>query len=251
MSYKFLNDISVKDLREICKTVGVENPENISKIDLISYLKNGFKKYNLPEPKIEEEVKEKKEKWQIEDKIGYEGKEGTVYNVKKGSKYYAMKKFKKDKSENKIKLESDLQKIASKDYLSPKIYDVDLENKYIVMDKLDKNLFDILKENNGKLSSKHQKRMIEIFKALDKLGVYHGDPNPLNFMEKEGQLYIIDFGFGSNIDKKLCNKLKSKTPNLSYMPIGFLLKIKDVCDTNNYPELLKYISKEDRLKFGL
>ena len=141
MSYKFLNDISVKDLREICKTVGVENPENISKIDLISYLKNGFKKYNLPEPKIEEEVKEKKEKWQIEDKIGYEGKEGTVYNVKKGSKYYAMKKFKKDKSENKIKLESDLQKIASKDYLSPKIYDVDLENKYIVMDKLDKNLF--------------------------------------------------------------------------------------------------------------
>ena len=70
-------------------------------------------------------------------------------------------------------------------------------------------------------------------------------------MEKEGQLYIIDFGFGSNIDKKLCNKLKSKTPNLSYMPIGFLLKIKDVCDTNNYPELLKYISKEDRLKFGL
>ena len=247
MSYKFLNDISVKDLREICKTVGIENPDNISKNDLISYLKNGFKKYNLPEP----EIKETKEKWKIEDKIGYEGKEGTVYNVKKGSKYYAMKKFKKDKSENKLKLESDLQKIASKENISPKIYDVDLENKYIVMDKLDKNLFDILKENNGKLSSKYQKRMIEIFKTLDKVNVYHGDPNPLNFMEKNGELYIIDFGFGSKIDDKVCNKLKSKTPNLSYMPIGFLLKIKDVCDTKNYPELLKCISKEDRIKFGL
>jgi tRNA A-37 threonylcarbamoyl transferase component Bud32 len=247
MSYKFLNDISVKDLREICKTVGIENPENISKSDLISYLKNGFKKYNLPEP----DLTQKEEKWKIEDKIGYEGKEGTVYNVKKGSKSYAMKKFKKDKSVNKIQLESDLQKIASKHNLSPKIYDVDLENKWIVMDKLDKNLFDILKENNGKLSSVYQKRMIEIFKNLDKFGVYHGDPNPLNFMEKNGELYIIDFGFGSKIDDKLCNKLKSKTPNLSYMPIGFLLKIKDVCDTKNYPEILKYINKEDRVKFGI
>ena len=54
MSYKFLNEISVKDLREICKSVGIENPENISKSDLISYLKNGFKKYNFPEPEIKE-----------------------------------------------------------------------------------------------------------------------------------------------------------------------------------------------------
>ena len=72
------------------------------------------------------------------------------------------------------------------------------------MDKLDKNLFDILKENKGKLSLKTQKRMIEIFKKLDEIGVYHGDPNPLNFMEKDGELYIIDFGFGSKIDEKLC-----------------------------------------------
>ena len=119
------------------------------------------------------------------------------------------------------------------------------------MDKLDKNLFDILKENKGKLSLKTQKRMIEIFKKLDEIGVYHGDPNPLNFMEKDGELYIIDFGFGSKIDEKLCKKLKSDKPNLSYMPIGFLLKIKEVCNSKDFPELLKYISKEDKEKFGL
>lgn len=255
MSYQFLNMLSVNDLRKICKEVGIDNPENICKGDLISYLKNGFKKYGLPEPKLEKEVKEKKEekgeRYTIIEKIGHEGKEGTIYSVKYGKKVLAMKQFKKTKSENNIIKEGELLKIASKLGVSPKVYDIDLENKRIVMEKLDKSLFDILKENRGKLESKYQKRMIEICEKLDKAGIYHGDPSPLNFMTKGDELYIIDFGFGSKIDEKFIEKNRTSKPNISFMILGFLIKVKDVCNVSEYKELMKVLSKEDKKKFGL
>lgn len=256
-SYKFLNLLNVNDLREISKQVGIENPENISKTDLISYLKNGFKKYGLPDKDVEknkvERLSEEKSrnKYKIIDKLGHEGKEGTIYLVTKGKKEYAMKQFKQTKSENNIQKEAKLLKIAYKIGVAPKVYDVDLENKWIVMEKLNKSLFDILKENQGKLSKQYQKRMIEICKKLDEAEIYHGDPSPLNFMEKDGQLYIIDFGFGSYIDEKYIQKNNTSKPNISFMILGFLLKIKDVCDMNNFKELLKVIPKQDIEKFGL
>jgi tRNA A-37 threonylcarbamoyl transferase component Bud32 len=239
--FNFLDELNLKELREIAKDAGLELT-NMKKSDIVSFLKNVFKKYNFKEPKIEEN----NQKYKIIEKIGHNGKEGTIYSVKKlnGKKVFAMKKFKNNKSKNNIEKEGELLKEAAKCNLSPKVIEIDLENKFIVMDKLDKSLFDILKENEGKMSLEYQKRFIDICKQLDNLGISHGDPSPLNFMEKEGKLYIIDFGFGKLMEK-------GENLNIKYMPLGFILKIKDVCGTKNFPEIMKYISKEDKIKFNL
>jgi tRNA A-37 threonylcarbamoyl transferase component Bud32 len=257
--YQFLNDLTLKELKEITKDLGI-NSSNMKKSDIISFLKNGFKKYgiksNLEETKknisknVSKEIKKENdkepEKYEIKDRIGHNGKEGTIFCVKKkeGRKEFAMKKFKNNKSSTNILKEGELLKEAGKKGLAPKVYDIDTENKFIVMDKLDKSLFDILKENEGKMSLEYQKRFIEICKELDKLGISHGDPSPLNFMEKDGKLYIIDFGFGKKMEK-------GEDLNIKFMPIGFILKIKDVCGYKGFPEILKYISKEDKIKFNL
>lgn len=284
--YDFLDNLSLKDLRKITKEIGIES-KNIGKNELISILKNGFKKYGLGEVnkskkkddekdnqvkskkgetkksnKKEEERKSKKkddnkkstnkkevkkeDEYIILERTGYQGKEGLVYTCKKkgGKKEYVMKKFKKTKSENNILKEAELLSRAAKAGLSPKVIDINTKEKWIVMDKLDKSLFDILKETGGVISKEYQKRMIEIFKKLDDLDISHGDPSALNFMEKDGQLYIIDFGFGKEMKK-------GDEKNIRVMPLGFILKVKDICGTKGFGELLKYISKEDKKSFGI
>ena len=97
--YEFLKDFTISELREIVKEIGVDG-KNLKKSDLISILKNGFKKYGLPDggKKLKEEKEEKENEYIILDEIGYKGKEGTVYAVKKkgGKKVYVMKQFKKN-----------------------------------------------------------------------------------------------------------------------------------------------------------
>ena len=59
--------------------------------------------------------------------------------------------------------------------------------------------------------------------GLDKINIFHGDPNPANFMIKDGKLYIIDYGFAKIIDKKLYKKLRTNTPNNKFMILGFII----------------------------
>jgi tRNA A-37 threonylcarbamoyl transferase component Bud32 len=280
MSYSFLNKINLDDLREIASTKLNIDAKSISKSDLKSIIINGFKKYKLPSSptpiitnkkeklvehksetkkndkkksiKIEIKTKDKTNKYLIDKKIGHQGKEGTIYKVKKegGKKEYALKQFSKSKSSNNLEKEANFLKIAGNAEISPKMIEYNLDKKYIVMDLLDKSLFDILKENKGKISIEYQKRIIEICKLLDKLGIFHGDPSPLNFMEKDGKLYIIDFGFSKEINDDILQKV-GKHPNLKVIPLGFMVKIKEVCNPKNFPELMKYISKEDKVQFGL
>jgi len=269
--YDFLEKLSIKDLREITKEIGIES-KNIGKEELISILKNGFKKYGAGDIKedkkskkeikkslkeeekskkeikknVKEEEKSKKEEndYIILERTGYQGKEGLVYVCKKkgGKKEYVMKKFKKTKSEKNILKEAELLSRAAKAGIAPQVIDVNTKEKWIVMEKLEKSLFDILKESEGKISKEYQKRMIEIFKKLDELGISHGDPSALNFMEREGKLYIIDFGFGKEMKDPL---------NIRVMPLGFILKIKDICGTKGFNELIKYISNDDKKAFGI
>jgi len=185
------------------------------------------------------------------EQLGNNGKEGQAFNIKVKSKYYALKKFKKAKSKNNILKEAQLQHTASLKGISPNIYECNLDKKYIIMDKLDTNLFKILRKNNGKLSIKYQKEIVRIINMLDKINIFHGDPNPANFMIKDGKLYIIDYGFAKIIDQKLYKKLQTTVPNKKFMLLGFILKCKDSFSNTNYTYLKKYLNEDDINKFNL
>ena len=204
--------------------------------------------------KKEDEGSVKEDKYVIIKQIGNVGKEGITYLVKRKSddKEFAMKTFKKTKSSKNILIESELQNIASKFGICPKIIDVDLDNHFIVMDKLDIHLYEMMKSQNGEISKKHQEQIIDIFKKLDQSKVFHADSNILNYMLKNNKLYIIDFGMSKKIDEKLIKKLGDVNPNLTYMTLGFVLKLKELkCPPASYSHLINYISDENKQKYGI
>ena len=138
-----------------------------------------------------------------------------------------------------ITSEVDFQTLASEKGISPKILHSDLNSKKVSMEKLDKTLLDILKKSKGNLSLKYQKRIVEIFKILDELKIFHADPNVLNFMEKDNQLYIIDFGFAKKITKNLIKKYDNKSDlNMQFMPLGLYIKLKELCPNGKF-EIIK------------
>ena len=51
---------------------------------------------------------------------------------------------------------------------------------------MDRSLMDIIKKYRGKIPQKYQKQIIRLIENLDKVRIFHGDPNPMNFMEKDG-----------------------------------------------------------------
>jgi predicted Ser/Thr protein kinase len=185
--------------------------------------------------------------------IGDPGKQGIAYLTKddKGREL-VMKVFKNTKSDNKIEKEYMLQQQASKYGICPKVYHYSFKNKCIIMDKMDKHLIDILKDNNMVLSKKFQLRLIEIFKLLDESCVFHNDINLTNFMTKKDQLYIIDFGLSNYITQNLLKKLKTQTPNYKLMTIGLVLKLKELnCPVSSYQYLIKHIQKEDLKNYNI
>lgn len=160
--------------------------------------------------------------------LGHEGKDGrTFLALDKNDQEVAIKIFKHNKSSRQIEKEATLQIQASKAGITPKVIEYDGRGKYIVMEKLDINLYDLFCKQGGKLTLKQQKDIVSIFKKLDKAGVFHADPNPLNFMYKKNKLYIIDFGFAKPITKTLEDRYGSN-PNVKYMCQGLLLKLKQI-----------------------
>lgn len=242
MDFTILDTYSYTDLKNMSSRM--ELPSQKTKQDYIKSITEAFREY-------EEYKKNKIDKYTKIRQLGSAGKEGTTYLVKtKKGKEYAMKTFKKHKSSDTLVKEMELQKIASKHGISPKIIDYDTVSKYIVMEKMDENLFDVMIKNKGKLSTNHQQQLIQIFQKLDNAFILHNDPNPLNFMLKEDKIYIIDFGFAKKIDSALIKKFKTDTPNMKFMVLGFLLKMRDLqCDAK-YKVLEKHLSTEDKETFG-
>jgi len=196
----------------------------------------------------------KDNKYNIIKQIGNVGKEGITYLVqrKSDSSEFAMKTFKKTKSSKNILIESELQHIASKSGVCPKIIDVNADEKFIVMERLDTHLYDIMKKQNGDISKKHQEQIIDIFRKLDQTKVFHADSNILNYMLKNNKLYIIDFGMSRKIDEKLTKKLGDDSPNLTFMTLGFVLKLKELkCPPSAYSYLLNFISDANKNKYGI
>ena len=178
------------------------------------------------------------------------GKDGIVYTLLYRGREYAVKQFKPQKSLNKIQLEADLQTRAANIGISPKVKECNLDKRYIRMDKLDKSLYKLMQKKGGKLPIKYQKSIVEMADKLDKLGIFHNDPNIANFMIKGDKLYIIDYGFAKPINTRIIKKY-TNTPNKKYMVWGFLLKCREEFGPDiKYSYLSKQLEPEIRKKFN-
>lgn len=185
--------------------------------------------------------------------LGNKGKEGICYLVvNSNGKEYAMKTFKMSKSPNTLKTEYYLQKRASLVGIAPRVVEHDEVSKYIVMEKMNCLLLDLMKKQNGILNRKQQLEIIDIYKKLDEVKVFHGDSNILNYMIKNKKIYIIDFGFSKDIDEKLIKKLGTETPNLDIMTLGFILKLRELgCPPLSWKYLKNYLSKDNVERFEI
>ena len=194
-----------------------------------------------------------KNKYKKISQLGEKGKEAKTYLVvDKFNCEYAMKTFRRNKSSEKMTEEVELQRRCSKAGISPRIIDYDTEDKFIVMEKMDGHLIDLMKTTQGILSDDLQKQIISLFKKMDKIKVFQGDANILNYMIKGNNVFIIDFGYSKEVDEKLIKKLGTKTPNIELMLLGFILKLKDLkCPGSSFSLLKKYLSEEKRKSYNI
>lgn len=191
-------------------------------------------------------------KYKIIGQLGNKGKEGRTFLVEdKAGFQYAAKQFRKNKSVDKLKIELDLQKRCSDHNISPKVIDYNFKEKYIVMEKMDGHLHEYI-THRGFLPEGCQQQVIDLLKKLDKIGVFQGDPNILNYMLKGGNVYIIDFGLAEHIDDKLKKRVKCTHPNYELGLLSFILKLKDNgLKKNSYNILIKHIPRDKRAMFKL
>ena len=197
--------------------------------------------------------KTRKDNYKKISQLGEKGKEARTFLVSdKFSSEYAMKTFRKNKSSDKLLEEVELQRACSNLRISPKIVDYDLDEKFVVMEKMECHLLDIMKKSGGLVTENQQMQLLDIFKKLDKARVFQGDANILNYMVRNGKIYIIDFGFASRIDEKFMKKIKSINPNQELMLLGLILKLKEMnCPATSYNILKNELSLEKRQQFGI
>ncbi len=209
----FLQKCNVDTLKKIASKMNINISELKKKSDLVNVVDKAFNVNN--------------------NMLG-EGKDAKIYDSNKNNGV-AVKQYKKLKSPVRITSEIDFQKQASERGISPKILNYNLSDKTVEMEKLDRTLLDVLKSSGGKISIKYQRRIIEIFRILDELKIFHADPNILNFMEKNGNLYIIDFGFAKKINKNLIKKHDNHSDlNMQFMPLGLYIKLKELSPNGNF-----------------
>jgi len=184
-------------------------------------------------------------------KLGMTGRDGNVSCVNyKNRRQYAKKQFRKNRSTKAIKMEAMLQQKAAKSGLSPTVKEFNLNSKYIIMDVVDgESMYARMKTKKGKLSVNQQKELLAIFSKLDTLGIFHKDPNPLNFLfDSDNKLFIIDFGFA----EKSNSSRHGDAPNMDQMTLGLLIKFKTLFPGVSYntmkktlkPGLLKILNGE-------
>ena len=223
MDYNKLQNLSYSQLKELTRIL--ELPLKRNKNDIINSIIPCFQEW-------EEYRKHKIEHWQYIKQLGEKGKEGTTFLVKTdkfSSKetYYAMKTFNKKKSPQKLLLEATLQQKASEVGVAPQVVDIDPISKTITMQCMDKHLWHMLMKTR-QLSTNQQRQIISIYKKLDKINIFHGDANLMNYMYQGKKLYMIDFGMSREINTTLIRKLGTKTPNLTIMTLGLILKLKKI-----------------------
>lgn len=164
-------------------------------------------------------------KYNVISQLGERGREARVFLVEdKFNCTYAAKQFRKNKSEDAIINEINLQRKCSKYEISPKIVDYNLKGKYIVMEKMACHLTQMIVDNGGTFSVFHQKSIVKMMKTLDRISVFQSDPNLLNYMVKNGKIYMIDFGAVKGPDAFI----QTASPNMDIGLVAFIMKMKDV-----------------------
>jgi len=244
---ELLEKKSYEELKEIAKDIKITDEQYQNRNQLLILILKCFKEYEEYKTNIIDKYIKIKQ-------LGNKGKEGITYLVKDkiNNVEYAMKTFNKRKSPNNIKKEADFQKKAYDVGICPKVIDVDLVSNCIIMEKMDEHLFDIMKKQCGNLTEEQQKQILNIFIKLDDVSVFHGDSNILNYMLKNNKIYIIDFGMSKHIDDKFKKKIKEERPNFTLMNLGFILKLKDLkCPSTSYKYLIKFVSEENKKKYGI
>lgn len=244
MSYYRLEKYNLTELKKMATKM--ELPARRSKAEMIQDISKAFAEY-------EDYKKEKIDKYTKHGQLGEKGKEGTTYLVTdRHGKEYAMKTFRSGKSSATLHKEYSLQKKAAKAGLAPRVYDYDTVGKWILMEKMDKHLYEQIDDNKGILRRKEQERLLEIFRKLDEVGVFHNDANICNYMIKDGNIYMIDYGFAKEITPALKKKLGTDYPNSRLMLIGLIMKLKErQLPERSYKYLVRSVNKEDLAKFGL
>lgn len=238
MDFSILEQYNFTELKNIARKMNIIHTN--SKQGTLDIIKKALLEYELYKNDIES-------KYIIGKQLGEPGKDGTTYLVtnKEGIEY-AMKTFKKQKSSDLIRKEATLQQQAADCGVAPNVIEVDTISKFIVMDKLDKNLIDVMKKQNGNLTPQQQQQIVRIFQKLDTALVFQGDSNPINYMLKGKKIYLIDYGFAKEINSKLIKKLKTDTPNIKIMLLGFILKLKELnCPSTSYDFLITFLSEDD------
>ena len=244
MDYSLLENTNFGELKKMAKDMGLKSRR--SKSEYISDIRDAFGEY--------EQYKTKKiDKYTRIRQLGNKGKEGTTYLVRDiKDREFAMKTFRKTKSSTTLKNEYSLQKIASKAGIAPRVVEYDSVSKYIIMERMDIHLVDIMKKQQGNLLLWQQKQIIDIFRKLDDVKVFHADSNILNYMMKGKKIYLIDFGFSKEITPRLCNKLGTDCPNMTMMTLGLILKLKEMrCPESSWKYLKCHLPKEELEKFNI
>ena len=243
MDYTLLEQLSYKDLKEVAQTMDI--PIRRGKVQMLQDIKIALQEF-------ESYKTEKLDKYERICPLGNPGTEGRTYLVKDShGREYAMKTFRKQKSTDALQKQVQLQKIASDAGVAPNIIDVDTVSKYIVMEKMDRHLLEVIRANEMTLSERQQRQIISIFKKLDNVGIFHGDANLDNYMYRGSKLYVIDFGHSRNITSTLTKKLGTSTPNLDVLSLGIALKLREFgCSDSSYSYITKYLSDEQKLQFG-
>ena len=244
MNYSRLNVLTQQQLKELATKMDL--PLSKNKDELIKNISNAFREYeNYKRNKISKYTRVKQ--------LGNKGKEGTTYLVttRDGSEY-AMKTFRKLKSSEKLKKESQLQKLVASVDAAPNVIDIDTVSKYIVMEKMDRHLIDVIEKQGGVLTKGQQKQIIGIYKKMDEVNVFHADANLMNYMFKGKKMYIIDFGMAKEITNSLIRKLGTSTPNIHIMTLGLVLKLKELnFSAESYSYLINFLSDEQIRQFGI
>jgi len=234
---KKIQNYNMDELKKIAEKM--ELPVKKSKKQMVEEIMKAMKEYT-------DYKKEKIDRYTKISQLGDSGKEGTTHLVydNKGEKELAMKCFRKAKSSRTLKKEYAFLRKAGKAGISPRAIDYDTVSKYIVMEKMDSHLYHELKKTK-KLKKKHQLRILEIFSKLDELKIFHNDANLLNYMLKDGTVYLIDFGFAREINDRLIKGTKTEKPNTYLMTIGLIKKLKELnLEKESYKYLLKALPKE-------
>jgi len=180
-------------------------------------------------------------KYNVLKQLGDKGKEARTFLVEDQFKcVYAGKQFRKNKSVDKLTLEIEIQRKCADKLISPKIVGYDIKNKYIIMEKLDEHLVHFIIKNGGTLSETHQKELVRLFRKLDSIGVFQRDPNILNYMMRDGKIYMIDFGS--------VKYSKTKNNNMDVTLFGFILKMKEIGFSPQSYSYLSFCLSPDKQK---